>query len=152
MTAWPAGWPLPPKEHPATGEPVTEMKTRFEQPTEIVRWFGPTPPDRDVYEYDEYDEPRFVRRKTAEEYARDVAAYERAAAEFRRTGGEKVIAAGPATCTIEIRTARGSTATLVTSRGLEGWHVLAWALKCPELPGAAALMLNREVLKAELAT
>lgn len=121
---WPAGWPPLPEKHPTTGESVVSAVAEFRSPSQVVSWLGPGgPPGWWVYDEDGNE----VRRKSREEYAADLARWRAAEAEFRRTGGERVVRAGPDTCELKIRTARGSTATMVcgTGRGSE-WHLLEW--------------------------
>lgn len=129
----PEGYPKIPKRHPATGEPVVNVDLRFCDNSQLVSWRGPgEPPGKVAIEYDEDGEVVAERTKTDEEHAADVAAWREAVEEYRRTGGQKWIKAGPTTVEVELRTASGDVASLVSQEGRDCWHVVAFSCKDPD--------------------
>jgi hypothetical protein len=125
-----------PAAHPDTGEPFVDGTITTENNAQLVqRLIGPSPPTRELYETvetccDECGEPHYedvyVRDLTDEEYAAAWAAYEKASAEFERTGGRFYVAGCPETRG-EFVTASGATAEGAWAEGY-GWQWARWSV------------------------
>lgn len=125
MTA-PAGWPDDyawPTCHPTTGEPFVEGNFSIERQTKRVHASPPSPPSRWTCDYvDDDGTPINERELSAEEFTEATAAYEKAAAEYRRTGGLHILCAGPNIVSATFTTATGSIAEATWNDQGRSWR------------------------------
>jgi hypothetical protein len=102
---------LPDLPEPASpfGEPFVRAEIFIESPTRVVYMAPPPPPIGAIYEWDRDAEcDVFVRPMTDGEKAAEREGYERASAEWRKTGGRYRIKDGPTTTYGKFYTVRGA--------------------------------------------
>lgn len=117
-----AEWP---KGHPHTGAAFVTGDVKCESGDRIEHCLPPSPPLRVDYVYDDDGEIIDEVEISAEEYARRLAAYKRADAEWSRTCG-MVVVAGPVTIWGTFACADGSSAVGVWIPDERAWLWREW--------------------------
>lgn len=118
------GAPPFPTTHPGTGAPFVAWSVDIRSDDERVHWGPPTRPSRECVDYDE-DGLEFDVILTDEQFAAATAAYDRAMAEWRQTGGLAYVK-GPTTVVGKFTCANGAWAEYMTAPGADGWRETRW--------------------------
>jgi len=119
---WPKG------VHPITGEPLEKCE-RMEMSQEVHEYNAGPPerPSREIYEWDDNDEPRYVRDRTDKEYEAALKKHEKALKEWHGAQG-RYRAVGCSTVTGRFSTASGAWAegVFLGSEREENWAWTKW--------------------------
>jgi hypothetical protein len=99
-------------KHPVTGEAFVDVEINSTNNIETGYYLPPSPPERTVTEWDD-DGLETERTLSLDEYADALQAHEKAAEEYKRTGGVYVYKGSPSHTTAKLRTATGNTAEAI---------------------------------------